>query len=372
MPIFHLVNIPVMPLSHSAKTRPKNTTHTKTIAAGAPAVVPGDTKTTPTTSKLTPSSPSKDSTSRTKPHKPEAAGSVGRVTNTSEEATGGLSQNKPQQLVVQTFKLDNLAQESVGSASQYTSSSRPPTLLLLRREEPAKPAKPVLEDCGLLADVQRTLAASGVKLEEKGEQRGKDTTTGARPSSGVTRDSDRATCKGSETGSLEPESDRKSSDTDLGMELKSGYNRLSRGQLSSKSSGRYDHLSSKEPTEVKGQVNGVSESVAMEKNGRGHEEEEEVGKGQSYYIGGRGRKRWSAESPVTPLQEVVLEDGSLKGRLGYLATQLQGHIQSIAERERCSLRSLELEIHRGEVKVRSERKNILYIQSMGYHAHIWK
>ena len=70
-----------------------------------------------------------------------------------------------------------------------------------------------------------------------------------------------------------------------------------------------------------------------------------------YYVGGRGRKRWSDESPVTPLQDVSGEDGSLKDRLGCLATKLQGHIQDIAERERCSLGSLELEMHGGEVKV---------------------
>ena len=68
-----------------------------------------------------------------------------------------------------------------------------------------------------------------------------------------------------------------------------------------------------------------------------------------YYIGGRGGKRWSDESPVTPLQEVFGQD--LKERLGCLATQLHGHIQDIADRERCGLRSLELEIHGGEVKV---------------------
>ena len=70
-----------------------------------------------------------------------------------------------------------------------------------------------------------------------------------------------------------------------------------------------------------------------------------------YYIGGRGRKRWSDESPVTPLQEPLVEGESLKGRLGYLAVQLQGTIQAIAERERCILRSLQLEMHGGEVKV---------------------
>ena len=54
---------------------------------------------------------------------------------------------------------------------------------------------------------------------------------------------------------------------------------------------------------------------------------------------------------MTPLQEMSGEDASLKDRLGCLATKLQGHIQDIAERERCSLGSLELEMHGGEVKV---------------------
>ena len=198
-------------------------------------------------------------------------------TNMSQEATAKFGQQKPQQLRIQTFKLDNLARDSVGSASQFTRSRGPPVSLLHGREEPAKPAKPVFQGRGVLSDFQRTFratTATGVKLEHGEEKGSKERGAGTTDPRGWDR-----TVSESRTGNLEPESDgEQGSDTDTDMELRPGYNRLSLGSLTSHGSGRYDRLVSKEPSEVKGQMSEARSETnrsLANGNGRGLGEEED-------------------------------------------------------------------------------------------------
>ena len=209
----------------------------------------------------------------------EAGKCVGNDTIPSQEATARPSQNKPQQLRIQTFKLANLARDSVSSASQFTSSSTRPSVSLLRREEPVKP---VLEARGgLLADVQRTLAAgtTGVKFEDREVEKERSRERGAKGTGVSGWDGAVSQQKGSGTGNLGPESDRGGYDTDTDMELRPGYDRLSLGSLASHGSDRYDHLRSMEPTEVKGQINEArsddSDRSYPKESGRGLEEEQE-------------------------------------------------------------------------------------------------
>ena len=329
-----------------AKAHPKSTAHTKTTTS---TVLSKVTKTTPppqpspskgTSTALTNSTPSHPT--------PEASEGLGSGVNSHEEATATPSQNKPQQLRVRTFKLDNLAHESVGVASQVSSVR---TSAQLHREGLIKPQV----QSGALVPGD---GGAGDSVSVRGVR---ELVSGEIGELGSVKSKERAGVVGEgHTRDLELESDREGSDTDVEMEPSPGYDRLRLGHGNTRGqngSVKYDHLASKHT-----QDNGFTSDRTSDENGRSFAE---VGvatedKGQSYYIGGRGRKRESEleapESPVTPHQDHSEENNEgLRGKLMFLAKQLQNNIHAIAERERCSLRSLELEMHSGEVKV-------LYIQ----------
>ena len=56
---------------------------------------------------------------------------------------------------------------------------------------------------------------------------------------------------------------------------------------------------------------------------------------------------------VTFCAVMAVSAPSLSSRLAELSSQLQGYIHEIAEKRKCSLQSLELSLHLGELKVSS-------------------
>ena len=301
----------------------------------------------------------------------DTGGNLGNDVNSVEEArqVAGSQNKKPQQLRVSIYKLDGLADKSVpvGNSSIVTAtttggggSSYGLRDVLSNRSlyTPERGLNRVGQSSGCVGGVQ----SSSVSVSDSVEwlQRERDTTD--RQERNRSRDSHTIIDSGREKTVLQQDKDNVdhlstvldpasgSEVSDTNMERGMQYDRLGMGPKnggidtgpSSKQRG-YDHLASK-----KNQWNGsstTSEQDAEDESGCGQTRD-----GRSYYIGGRGRQNSDLSPPLTTTTGTA---GSLtlKGRLKDVADQLQTHIHAIAEREKSSLQSLELELHMGEVKV---------------------
>ena len=314
-----------------------------------------------TSQPITPGSPQRQETD-TKP--------VGNIE--TEEFAAGPSQNRPPQLRVHIYKLEHLAGTSVPSASNTQSKSEGTALA-----------------SGLLPN-ETTLSAELRGLRER-------LTSNSRDSGGCNSQSNTVELQG-QIGLTTPGSGRevhegwrlnqqdlpqtaavgridKPETTDTfkkypnsheavnpapttSMEAKPGYDRLGLGNDGLRGSGKYDRLVSKDESRQARKVKvygALSELEGSMESGSGQDEAVNPrDEGGSYFIGGQGRESISsvgrADREGRRDRDTSPEE-SLKGRLRDLSSQLQQYIQTIADREKSNLQSLELEIHMGEVKV---------------------
>ena len=328
----------------------------------------------------------------------EASGEIhtGNI-DTTELAVDEPSHNRAsQQLRVHLYKLDTLAGSSVASASIRTTEANTSTASV------GDSIVGTRNEAGSLAD-------SDVRLPPQSDGLRYDRLSSAEVGKGVVSDSNLSLprSKGGEVHDSKNSSKfslkrsvfagkAESSNTDTQQDLKlssdpvtvvggmeSRYDRLGMGLDGMENGGigteqwggeKYDHLSdmSAPQQEVKGQIYETLSEFDPDDDGRDHMEGGVAlqDEGRSYYIGGRGRRRESELSQtsvsqgagrekqtnhITSLDDDVTGDHmTLRGRLRGLSDHLQSHIHTITERDKSSLRSLDLEIHMGEVKVRCE------------------
>ena len=214
---------------------------------------------------------------------------------------------------------------------------------------------------------------------------------------------------------VDPSPSSKKSSSSVTMDSSSLYDRLGMGLLtgvrgttgvvngapdSNDDRERYDTLDNVEKALAE-----LEEKEERSRREKGVESRDTVSKdeGRSYFIGGRGRREGEPESSgslaaqarrdttrvetdtarterstvrgerdaASPEEDQL----SLKGRLKSLSDELQGHIQVIADREKSSLQSLGLEIHMGEVKVRTHGRGqgtYTWERSRYMHVHACK
>ena len=314
----------------------------------------------------------------------------------TKEVAATPSQNIAPKLRVQVYKLENLADASFTRASNSNSASSGWTAAL--------PTRGLLPSETKLPNEQRSVKEElftrephhhssslsreeAVKLSSSSLQSGEDTQYRERSRETVAAASTEVGAR-PERLELEARDLEAAKETSTDMDIRPGYDRLvigrkvggredntaspkRRGAIErQRGSGKYDKLSEKKGRSgrmrapIYGAMSDLEESFESlsgsdkEVNG-GWDWRKGADEGAKYFIGGRGRESemegsGSAETKGREGRDEGDSVGNrpgLKERLEALSTQLHGHIQAIADREKSNLQSLPLYIHMGEVKV---------------------